>query len=91
MSLLIRMAQTRSGAERLLEARLFSILSQCDYLDTRPEADHAFIGKVYLRVHDIIFTLCRSRFLFALCHSTISSTFHACDAITECGRLKPWT
>jgi nuclear pore complex protein Nup205 len=45
MSLLIRIAQTRSGAERLLEARLLSILSQCDYLDTRPEADHAFIGK----------------------------------------------
>lgn len=45
MSLLIRMAQTRAGAERLLEAQVMSILSQCDYLDTRPEADHAFIGK----------------------------------------------
>lgn len=45
MSLFIRMAQTRAGAERLLEAQLLPVLAQCDYLDTRPEADQAFIGK----------------------------------------------
>ena len=44
MSLLVRMAQTRQGAERLLEARVLLILGQCDYLDARPEADQAFLG-----------------------------------------------
>jgi len=44
MSLFIRMAQSRAGAERLLDAQLLPILSQCDYLDTRPEADQSFIG-----------------------------------------------
>lgn len=38
------MAQSRAGAERLLEAQLLPILAQCDYLDTRPEADQSFIG-----------------------------------------------
>lgn len=45
MSLFIRMTQSRAGAERLLEAQLLPILAQCDYLDTRPEADQAFIGR----------------------------------------------
>ncbi|KDR74068.1 hypothetical protein GALMADRAFT_250802 [Galerina marginata CBS 339.88] len=45
MSLFIRMAQTRAGAERLLEAQLLPILSQCDYLDARPEADQSFIDQ----------------------------------------------
>ncbi|KAG1728877.1 nucleoporin Nup186/Nup192/Nup205, partial [Suillus paluster] len=44
MSFLIRMAQTRPGAERLLEARIFPILSQCEFLDTRPEADQSFMA-----------------------------------------------
>lgn len=44
MSLLIQVAQTRQGAERLLEARLLSTLASCDYLDARPEADQAFMG-----------------------------------------------
>ena len=35
MSLLVRMAQTRQGAERLLEARVLPILADCDYLDAR--------------------------------------------------------
>lgn len=45
MSLLIRMAQTRAGAERLLENRLLVALAECDFLDARPEADQAFLGK----------------------------------------------
>lgn len=45
MSLFIRMAHIRTGAERLLEAQLLPILAQCDYLDARPEADHEFMGK----------------------------------------------
>ncbi|KAG2143441.1 nucleoporin Nup186/Nup192/Nup205 [Suillus bovinus] len=45
MSFLIRMAQTRLGAERLLEARIFPVLSQCEFLDTRPEADQSFMDQ----------------------------------------------
>jgi len=45
MSLFIRMAQTRTGAERLLDTQLIPILSQCDYLDARPEADQSFMDR----------------------------------------------
>ncbi|KAJ7776687.1 hypothetical protein B0H14DRAFT_3508209 [Mycena olivaceomarginata] len=45
MSLFMRMAQTRLGAEQLLEAQLILILSQCDYLDARPEADQSFMDQ----------------------------------------------
>jgi nuclear pore complex protein Nup205 len=44
MSLLIRIAQTRQGAERLIESRVLPILADCDFLDTLPEADQSFIG-----------------------------------------------
>jgi len=44
MSLFIRIAQTRQGAERLLEARVLPILADCDFLDTLPEVDQSFIG-----------------------------------------------
>ncbi|TRM60040.1 nucleoporin Nup186/Nup192/Nup205 [Schizophyllum amplum] len=43
MSLFTQMALTRQGAERLLESRLVSILTECDYLDARPESDQAFM------------------------------------------------
>ncbi len=52
MSLLVRMAQTRQGAERLLEARVLPILGDCDYLDARPEADQAFLGMCF---HVLVF------------------------------------
>jgi len=45
MSLFTRMAQTRPGAERLLEAQILPILSQCEYLDTRPEEDLSFMDQ----------------------------------------------
>ncbi|KAI0776838.1 nucleoporin Nup186/Nup192/Nup205 [Trametes elegans] len=45
MSLLVRMTQTRQGAERLLESRVLPILADCDYLDARPEADQAFLDQ----------------------------------------------
>ncbi|KAL1738819.1 nucleoporin Nup186/Nup192/Nup205, partial [Schizophyllum fasciatum] len=45
MSLFTQMALTRQGAERLLESRLVSILTECDYLDARPEADQAFMDR----------------------------------------------
>lgn len=48
MSLFIRMAQTRQGAERLLEAQLIPTLAQCDYIDSMPESDQAFMGSYYL-------------------------------------------
>jgi nuclear pore complex protein Nup205 len=44
MSLFIRIAQTRQGAERLLETRILPILADCDFLDTLPEVDQSFIG-----------------------------------------------
>jgi len=43
MSLLIRIAQTRQGADRLAESRLFYILSQCEFLGARPENDQDFL------------------------------------------------
>ncbi|KAG8996360.1 hypothetical protein FRB93_000744 [Tulasnella sp. JGI-2019a] len=45
MSLLIRIAQTRQGAERLLDCRVFAVLSQCEFIDARPQNDHAFIDQ----------------------------------------------
>ncbi|KAH9948497.1 nucleoporin Nup186/Nup192/Nup205 [Amylocystis lapponica] len=45
ISLLIRMAQSRQGADRLLEVRTIPILADCDYLDARPEADQAFLDQ----------------------------------------------
>jgi nuclear pore complex protein Nup205 len=47
------MAQTRPGAERLLEARIFPVLSQCEFLDTRPEADQSFMGMLTLSLRGI--------------------------------------
>lgn len=44
MSFFIRMAQTRMGAEQLLEVQVISTLAQCDFLDARPEADASFVG-----------------------------------------------
>ncbi|KAG8931084.1 hypothetical protein FRC02_003259 [Tulasnella sp. 418] len=43
MSMLIRVAQTRQGAERLLDCRVFSILAQCDFIGARPQNDQAFL------------------------------------------------
>ena len=45
MSLFTRMAQIRHGAERLLEAQILPVLAQCEFLDTRPEADQSFMGQ----------------------------------------------
>src|SRR5713101_995410 len=44
MSLFIRIAQTRQGAERLIESRVLPILADCDFLDALPEVDQSFIG-----------------------------------------------
>lgn len=42
MSLLIKIAQTRQGADRLQDARVLSVLAQCDFLNARPEKDIDF-------------------------------------------------
>ncbi|KAG9045001.1 hypothetical protein FS837_007191 [Tulasnella sp. UAMH 9824] len=43
MALLIRVAQTRQGSERLLDARIFGLLAHCEFLEARPQNDHAFL------------------------------------------------
>ncbi|KAI0085599.1 nucleoporin Nup186/Nup192/Nup205 [Irpex rosettiformis] len=43
MSLLCRMAQSRGGAERLIESRLIPSLADSDFIDARPELDQAFV------------------------------------------------
>lgn len=65
MSLLIQVAQTRQGAERLLEARLLSTLASCDYLDARPEADQAFLGMFLPRALSYSVSAVNSRRVFS--------------------------
>ena len=38
-----RMAQSRDGAERLLNAKIFDVLAQSDYLAARPDQDQEFV------------------------------------------------
>ncbi|KAN0063404.1 hypothetical protein ACQY0O_004570 [Thecaphora frezii] len=38
-----RIAQTREGAESLLDARIFDVLAQADFLAARPEQDQDFV------------------------------------------------
>ncbi|KAF9048038.1 hypothetical protein BDZ89DRAFT_1058002 [Hymenopellis radicata] len=45
MSLFIRIAHSRAGAERLLDANIISVLGRCDYLDARPEGDQDFMDQ----------------------------------------------
>ena len=65
MSLFTRMAQTRPGAERLLEAQILTILSQCEFLDTRPEEDQSFMGMCRrVRSFDARLTLLKTKIRF---------------------------
>ena len=48
MSLFIRISQTRQGAERLVESRLLQVLSQCEFIDAKPEADRGLLGEYIL-------------------------------------------
>ncbi|KAF8525593.1 nucleoporin Nup186/Nup192/Nup205 [Hysterangium stoloniferum] len=43
MALLIRIAQTQTGAEKLLENRVLHMLANCDFIEAQPEADQSFI------------------------------------------------
>ncbi len=80
MSLLTRIAQTRQGAERLIEARVLPTLAVCDFLDTRPDVDQTFIGVPLLKFRWLILidTLTRSGSFPSLRHSTISPVIPAC-------------
>ena len=48
MSMLIRIARTRAGAERLLDIQLLSTLARCDFLDARLEADQSFMSELVI-------------------------------------------
>ncbi|PWN52683.1 hypothetical protein IE53DRAFT_384865 [Violaceomyces palustris] len=43
LSFFNRITQSREGAERLLDARVFDILSQADFIAARPEQDQDFV------------------------------------------------
>ena len=50
-ALLVRIAQSRYGSERILESRLFDVLSQCHYIDARPEMDQTYFGEHASSLH----------------------------------------
>ncbi|CAE6442649.1 unnamed protein product [Rhizoctonia solani] len=60
MSLLIKIAQTRQGADRLQDARVLAVLAQCDFLNARPEKDvdfrnlESFLPSALERYHQIL-------------------------------------
>ncbi|KAG9095701.1 hypothetical protein FRC06_009514, partial [Ceratobasidium sp. 370] len=60
MSLLIKVAQTRQGADRLMDARILTVLTQCDFLNARPEKDidfrnlESFLPSALERYHQIL-------------------------------------
>ncbi|TIA87204.1 hypothetical protein E3P99_03320 [Wallemia hederae] len=43
MSSLLRIAQTSEGAEKLLDAQLFSILAQCEFVSCRPSGEETLM------------------------------------------------
>lgn len=57
MSLLSRIAQSRGGAERLVESGLIPSLAECDFIDARPELDQAFVGELYFTSYERVWTL----------------------------------
>ncbi|KAG8791523.1 hypothetical protein FRC12_008949 [Ceratobasidium sp. 428] len=60
MSLLIKIAQTRQGADRLMDARILAVLTQCEFLNARPEKDidfrnlESFLPSALERYHQIL-------------------------------------
>jgi nuclear pore complex protein Nup205 len=54
MSFLIRLGESRHGAERLLESRVLPILAQVDFLDSRPELDEGYTGKLYCYARELL-------------------------------------
>ncbi|EJD46336.1 hypothetical protein AURDEDRAFT_184350 [Auricularia subglabra TFB-10046 SS5] len=60
MALLVRLAQTRAGADEVFKARAISTLASCEFLDARPDADEAylddtsFLPSVVARYHQLL-------------------------------------
>jgi nuclear pore complex protein Nup205 len=48
MSFLTRLASTREGAERLMNAELLSKLAQCEYLGAKPQMGSSDMGELIL-------------------------------------------
>jgi nuclear pore complex protein Nup205 len=46
MSLFTQLAQSRAGAERLVDLGIVSTLAKCEFLEAQPSADHSFTGTV---------------------------------------------
>lgn len=44
MSFLTRLACTREGSEKLMNAELLSKLAECDYLGARPQSSNSDMG-----------------------------------------------
>ncbi|KDR77049.1 hypothetical protein GALMADRAFT_1327240 [Galerina marginata CBS 339.88] len=85
MPLFIRMAQIRAGAERLLEAQLLPIRSQCDCLVVMPEADQSFIGQdsfLPSTIKDIINSLCLHYGSSTECKRHSTATHRALDFLS---------
>jgi nuclear pore complex protein Nup205 len=69
-----RLAQSRAGAERLIEARIFEVLAQADHLSARPEQDQHFVDldsflPAAMERYDALLTPA-----LQLCVATLSST-----------------
>ncbi|KIY63736.1 hypothetical protein CYLTODRAFT_493667 [Cylindrobasidium torrendii FP15055 ss-10] len=45
MALFVRLAADRKGAEALLDAGIFRVLGECDFIDARPEGDDTFMDQ----------------------------------------------
>jgi hypothetical protein len=87
MSFLTRLASTREGAEKLMNAELLSRLAECDYLGARPLEEAAPMGAFPLSLGRITHAdICRhqtSMASFLLPPSvTTSSSFPRCSSLS---------
>ncbi len=83
MSLLVRMAQSRVGAEKLVESRLILVLADSDFVDARPEADQAFLGMFLYTLYATLLTMLQIEIVF---YRRPSSGIISC----WCLRFKLW-
>ena len=45
-AMLLRIAQDRKGAERLLDAQIFTVLAQCEFVSCRPSGEESLMGRL---------------------------------------------
>jgi Nuclear pore complex scaffold, nucleoporins 186/192/205 len=85
MAFLIRIAQTRLGAERLLASRLLSVLAQCDFFDARPDNSQSAIGlsNPFLHIRPHIHSVTRCGCFLLTCVGAVAP---ACEASTPTRR-----